>query len=226
MSKLCKDCGVKPRITTHKKPVVRCTECQRKYTREGMARRRAAKRAHDAASNDLRCNRCKYQRHASEFGTSLPNGEGKRNKICDRCLTHIYTRDSRVTFGLDTNFWRKRAYSVNSAYRSLMSRRTGSDVKLAELPWICKPQHLADMCASQNSKCGYCRVDLSEDNLAVDHIEPKSLGGEHHINNLILTCSDCNHLKHTRGGDEFIEFLRTYVARFQALEGQDKEPDR
>lgn len=71
-----------------------------------------------------------------------------------------------------------------------------------------------------------CRVQLTTENLSVDHAEPQSRGGRHELDNLRLCCVDCNHLKHDRTEREMLQFLRQYVARFEAefTEPADKEP--
>ena len=43
----------------------------------------------------------------------------------------------------------------------------------------------------QHKICNYCGVDCS-DSFHVDHIEPLSLGGEHSLNNLAISCPHCN----------------------------------
>ena len=43
--------------------------------------------------------------------------------------------------------------------------------------------------------CYYCGVTTSKDKLQMDHIIPRSKGGNNHISNLVLACSDCNEAK-------------------------------
>lgn len=44
-------------------------------------------------------------------------------------------------------------------------------------------------------KCGYCGKTPPEVILQVDHIDPKSLGGNDDINNLLTACFECNNGK-------------------------------
>lgn len=49
-------------------------------------------------------------------------------------------------------------------------------------------------------RCEYCLTDerLSGVKHEIDHIEPKSAGGNNNLDNLCLSCSNCNSLKWTR----------------------------
>ena len=53
------------------------------------------------------------------------------------------------------------------------------------------------------TKCGYCGCDLHEDNTTIDHMRPKSRGGQDRIANLILCCRSCNATKRAKTVDEF-----------------------
>jgi hypothetical protein len=48
--------------------------------------------------------------------------------------------------------------------------------------------------------CEYCKCpeEFSPDPFALDHIEPRQLGGETSLENLALPCSGCNGHKHAR----------------------------
>jgi len=88
-----------------------------------------------------------------------------------------------------------------------------ASVTLDALPWVCKSNDLADLAAAQAYKCVYCGCVLTHDNLHIDHKQPCALGGAHSLDNIQITCGDCNRLKHARGDDEFKQFLREFVAR-------------
>lgn len=53
-----------------------------------------------------------------------------------------------------------------------------------------------------NRKCFYCGKTVS--NFEVEHMFPKSRGGSNHIDNLTLSCHDCNQKKGTLTAEEFI----------------------
>jgi len=49
-----------------------------------------------------------------------------------------------------------------------------------------------DIKASWGDKCAYCG---SPDNLTIDHVKPKTLGGRDEARNLVPACKSCNHAK-------------------------------
>ena len=54
-----------------------------------------------------------------------------------------------------------------------------------------------------NRKCFYCGKTVSD--FEVEHMLPKSRGGSNRIDNLTLSCHDCNQKKDTMTAEEFIE---------------------
>lgn len=164
------------------------------------------------------CTKCLTRKLPSEFSTRKNGQTGKLNKICDACLTSVYLSPSRLSCGFDSIFWRKRAYTCNTAFRDLTARKLGipvSQVRLSDLDYVCKPQDLAKIFDGQGGRCFFCQVDLVTSNTSVDHAEAKSRGGAHHPDNFRIVCTDCNHLKHTRSENEFLEFIKEYVLRFK-----------
>jgi len=66
--------------------------------------------------------------------------------------------------------------------------------------------------AYQQQECIYCGTQLTESNLALDHILPLSRGGSNTIDNINCLCGSCNRLKFTMTHEEFTEFLKVYLA--------------
>ena len=46
--------------------------------------------------------------------------------------------------------------------------------------------------------CAYCGLVQKEDNLTIDHIIPRSMGGPHTWTNTVAACKRCNHAKGAR----------------------------
>lgn len=214
----------------------RCPKCQREHDTLAMRKRRAEKRAMLlACDNDLAkleakgwriCPVCKRMRHLSEFGTNRANGEGKPHKVCDVCLTKMYTQRADKEFG--KNFWRKKAYGMNSVARRLLAKKRNvpvASLTLDDLEYVCKPQDLAALYDKQSGKCCYCGVKMTAKTVSCDHATPLARGGKHALENLALCCLDCNYLKLTRTADEFRTFAKEYARRFLS-EVEDKEPPR
>ena len=213
-----------------------CEYC--KYGKRILALRakRAAKReALMACEGDLKkleergyriCPVCKAMRHLSEFSTNRSGGEGKPHKVCDRCLTLMYTQRADKEFG--KNFWRKKAYGMNSVARRILAKKRNvpvASLTLNDLEYVCKPQDLAALYDKQDGKCCYCGAKLTAKTVSCDHETPLSRGGKHALENLALCCLDCNYLKLTRTADEFRTFAKEYARRFLS-EAADKEPQR
>ena len=54
----------------------------------------------------------------------------------------------------------------------------------------------------EKQKCVYCEATDCE--LTMEHIVPKSKGGKWEINNIVLACERCNHL---RGNLDYVDFI-------------------
>jgi len=46
-----------------------------------------------------------------------------------------------------------------------------------------------------DGKCGYCGCKITKRNRTIDHIQPKSKGGNNSMKNLVLACLECNRAK-------------------------------
>lgn len=172
----------------------------------------------NAPSGSRVCSKCFRLKRESEYSCRREDGMGKINKICDACLTSAYTCASRKSSGFCPIFWRKRAYTCNTAYRYLLASHKGvpaRTVKLTDLPYVCKPQDLANIFDQQNGRCFYCSFELVANDTSVDHATAKSKGGAHHPSNFRITCGACNRLKHTMSEEEFVEFVGEYAKRFK-----------
>jgi 5-methylcytosine-specific restriction endonuclease McrA len=58
-----------------------------------------------------------------------------------------------------------------------------------------------------NSKCGYCGKRISRKHRTLDHIVPRSRGGNNNHHNLITACISCNQQKGTKTLAEYLEYL-------------------
>jgi len=251
MRKVCSDCDAK--LIKSNKVIAketssgaviyqpRCHTCHKKYSAKRAKRLRQEVRKEErlAMNKELItegkkvCKVCLKIRVFSEYGTSMPNGGGKVNKICDNCLTKYYYNREDV---FSPEYWRRRAYACNTTAKNRLSRVARKPITLKDLGYVCKPQHLAEMFSAQKGACVYCSVKLSPrggvrasipDALTVDHRTPLSVGGAHQRNNLVLCCMACNQLKGTMDVSTFMQFLRDYAERVLiALEVQDKELER
>jgi uncharacterized protein (TIGR02646 family) len=54
-----------------------------------------------------------------------------------------------------------------------------------------------------NGRCAYCGCEMDWDNFHIDHVIPKSKGGNGTYDNLVATCPTCNLYKGTLSVEEF-----------------------
>lgn len=219
--KLCKDCGINPVKPQRnaKRPFCRCDECHKIFKRNEMRRLREKKKEQtqeDVIAGLKRCTKCKKLKPYSAFSENKNKINKELNKLCDKCLSAIYLSQNKFNQDMTPEWWRARAYNANTVARSREARKAGEllvDYPLEKLAWICKPNDLIEMYISQNKQCAYCGCILNKTNLGVEHILPLSRGGKHVLDNICLSCKDCNNLKGTRTGGEFLTFLKAYTAR-------------
>ena len=67
----------------------------------------------------------------------------------------------------------------------------------------------------QHWNCWYCKEHLLNKVIHVDHRLPVSRGGRNEIENLVLTCAECNFSKNDMTDDEFIERKYYDLSEFQ-----------
>ena len=59
----------------------------------------------------------------------------------------------------------------------------------------------------QHNRCYYCGCLLHNIKIEIDHIVPKSKGGNGCVSNLCLSCQSCNRLKSDKTNNEFYEIV-------------------
>lgn len=68
----------------------------------------------------------------------------------------------------------------------------------------------------KNPNCFYCKTKLSSSlkshNITFDHKIPKSKGGQSTIDNLVLSCVNCNQLKSDMDFDAFVKLYPKLVS--------------
>lgn len=63
-----------------------------------------------------------------------------------------------------------------------------------------------------NYKCNYCMKELNKDDFYLDHIIPRSQGGNNYRSNLLVACNSCNTKKNDKNVEEFL--LENYRSGF------------
>ena len=72
----------------------------------------------------------------------------------------------------------------------------------------------------QQGKCVYCGNVYQYDELQIEHMIPKALGGSDHIRNCQLACRHCNQAKGTMTDIEFRQKIRLLLT----AAGEDAGP--
>jgi 5-methylcytosine-specific restriction endonuclease McrA len=78
----------------------------------------------------------------------------------------------------------------------------------------------------KNPNCYYCAVSLNHRQIHIDHKMPRSRNGIEGMDNLVISCPDCNRLKHTRSEQEFKNFLKEYCLRVNNANKAESESYR
>ena len=72
-----------------------------------------------------------------------------------------------------------------------------------------------------SQRCSYCGIDLLPDKVSFDHKTPLARGGTKTIENLAVSCFDCNYLKGVKTVPEFKMFVEEYCDRFRQAKATD-----
>jgi len=67
-----------------------------------------------------------------------------------------------------------------------------------------------------NKHCAYCGKDLEYKDMQVDHLYPKTYGGNDDLINLMPSCRRCNHYKRAETLEGFRELMVTLYDRIKS----------
>lgn len=156
-----------------------------------------------------RCGKCKQNKSLAEYSKCKPRKDGLsyccRACVCEYGKDHYQRNKEKVR-----ERYNKR-YQEASEFFWKMRLRSVGNVGLAE--------EFSKLYYT-NPHCFYCGVLVQPNEVHIDHKTPKSRDGSNELENLVVACVDCNHLKHTRTAEEFLMFLKTYTTRFFGNEAE------
>ena len=66
------------------------------------------------------------------------------------------------------------------------------------------PQKRLEVLKRDDYKCFYCLRELQRETFYLDHLHPRSQGGEHYKCNLVSSCKSCNTKKNASDASEFL----------------------
>jgi len=138
------------------------------------------------------CSKCGINNPLTEYHLS-------DNRVCKQCVKEYaaewYKKNSEASKSRNKK-WYKTDIGKIFLKNKRHSRRTKTkqgDVTTTQL------LHL-----EQNAKvCYWCNVSIKNKVVHIDHYVPLSVGGEHTISNLVVSCSKCNLKKHAKDPIKF-----------------------
>ena len=118
-------------------------------------------------------------------------------KRCKRCAQklgarkHYYlrlrgTEENRLKRNAQARKWRKRKWREDPEWRQRDMDRCKAKATARRIAQV------AQLRSRQNGLCGICVRSLGSEDLHIDHIIPRALGGTNVLNNLQVTHSECN----------------------------------
>lgn len=75
-------------------------------------------------------------------------------------------------------------------------------------------------------RCCYCQRRLDRENMTLDHVVPKSRGGDDSIENLVPSCHPCNGSKSSLDAEDFVDWLNSSEGQSWLSLGPNRHPAR
>jgi 5-methylcytosine-specific restriction endonuclease McrA len=113
---------------------------------------------------------------------------------------HPVTLRSRARYRFDPEFRAKE-----------IARRQAQDYSYVPSDGTLTPSVLCRLFAEAKA-CAYCHVPMRSGDKALDHIHPRSKGGAHSLDNVLVCCKSCNSSKGDKLHAEWVEWLARRVA--------------
>jgi hypothetical protein len=176
----------------------RCKMCQ-SYTRH--EKYLVAKKTPKHRVTRKRCICCNIVLGISKFPIHRNSIDGHAN-TCWKCKNKLF-----MDLKNPDKFWWRKA-TIQNTYK--LGRVTGDQLK--------------KLFETQNHKCYYCYCDLVDGKqIHIDHATPRSKKGTGLIENLRISCPDCNRLKYEKNEQDFKQFLLEYARRVIATRTEDSK---
>lgn len=146
--------------------------------------------------------RQKYKQENKEHIKAWNKEYITKNKEILSAKAAAYYRENKELINQRNNLY----YQNNKETHRLRSFNTYAKRKNAEGFITAEERQLLVM--YQENKCKYCFVDLDQVVVELDHQIPINEGGSNWIENIALTCQECNRSKGAKTHYSFIEFLK------------------
>lgn len=156
-----------------------------------------------------KCSKCLEVKTLIDFEKRPDSKDGYRN-YCRSCKYKRHNeRLKERHYSDNTLFWKIRATYFNNP----SGRRKGIAGIIIKNS---KPIDWEDLYNLYNNtpSCNYCHISLKREDIVFDHKTPLCKGGSHTIDNIVVSCHDCNQLKGSKTSKEFTNFIIEYISRF------------
>lgn len=161
-------------------------------------------------------------------------------RTCRRCELEKpidqFEKDKRVTGGITNRCLQCKQASYNRAYKAFYRLKDKSDKY--PVPIETTKEEIAQLFDVFENRCGYCGVEESDETgtFHLEHIQPLSRGGSHHVSNLFISCRKCNAKKYDKPilsfyrdygqlNYDYLPFVVKYIAHFSKRTEEEVEVD-
>lgn len=151
---------------------------------------------------EKQCNRCGKTLPVSSFHKDMSQKDNLM-RACKECL-----KISRSKRRIKENAWARRMEAKNRDEMNDQFFKKAVKWHRQNYRYNITVEKIRNMLKRQSGRCFYCKVILTGQNIHIEHYYPKK------NTRIVLACADCNRLKWSKDGDEFIVFLKEYISRF------------
>ena len=152
-----------------------------------------------------KCNKCKCVKNLDNFyrNKSRKDGHDTWCKECSNEYSKKYYNKNSDKIKRRIKQWNEKI-KTNSIYsyikRYLTKRKAVINASVEDIIGL----------YNKNPNCYYCGKSLDYTEISFDHKIPLSRNGTKTIDNIALSCKNCNFFKHTMTDIEFISFLKEF----------------
>ncbi len=162
-----------------------------------------------AATNSARTSERYAKRKAAGLCDECDKPASKGKTKCPACLIRrancaAKRRAKRKASGLCTRCGKRPSRAGYDCAPCTERDSTAKAKRFADL----RTAATADMYAAQRGRCAGCRYPFPQRCLTIDHIQPRSKGGDNTPSNLQLLCHYCNSSKRNRTQSDLLADLR------------------
>jgi len=148
----------------------------------------------------------------STIGDKISLGYGRMGKAASRQTLRkkIINLESKGYIKLIRNSYSGHEYKVflpRDINGCIPESKGSKEISLDEVDFFNTRENKLKILEREKYKCFYCQKEITESNFAVDHIQPRSEGGDNSYKNCVASCIDCNSAKQAKNVEDFARDL-------------------